>query len=310
MVLFFYGPNTYAARHKLRDLKAAYVKKTGTDFGYERIDGSTVTLDQLSANLQAVPFLASSRLVAVEGLGTNKPVAEKISNLLEHVPDTTVAVFYDPEVDQRTIYFKTMMKLAKPAKFEMLTVPQLSAWVKREVEALGGTIERTAIGKLVDAVGDDQWRLSQEINKLVNFDKTVTQENVTKLVAKNPTETIFELVDQMTSRQLGRALATFRALVAERTNEVYILTMVEWQLRNLLLAKTSGTHNANELAKRAGMSPFVAGKVLARHNDFSEQGLKQAYLDAVETDYAIKSGQGQPVHLVEQLITRVATAQA
>lgn len=310
MVFFFYGPNSYAARRKLRDLKDAYIKKTGTDFSFERIDGEVIALQQLSGSLQAAPFLATSRLVIVERLATNKAVAEKISEILDHVPETTVAAFYDPEVDQRTVYFKSMMKLAKPAKFEMLTLPQLAAWVKRQVEQLGGTIERTASGKLIDAVGDDQWRLEQEINKLVNFDKNVTAENVKLLVAKTPTETIFDLVDQMSSGQLARALTTFRTLISERTNEIYILTMVQWQLRNLLLAKTAGTHNANELAKRAGMSPYVAGKMLTRHPDFSEVSLKQAYLDAVETDYAIKSGQGQPVHLVEQLITRVATQRA
>jgi DNA polymerase-3 subunit delta len=310
MIFFFYGPNSYAARRKLGDLRDAYIKKTGTDFGLERIDGAVATAEQLNASLLAAPFLATSRLVIVERLGTNKTTNEKIEPILAQIPDTTVAVFYDPEVDQRTSYFKTMMKLAKPAKFAMLAVPQLVGWTKREVEAQGGKIDRAAIAKLVDMVGDDQWRLSAEINKLVNYAPEVTSENVELLVTKSPTDTIFDLVEQMSGGQLGKALATFRTLIAERTSEIYILTMVTWQLRNLLLAKSAGTSSSGELAKRAGLSPYVATKAIARQRDFSEEGLKKAYLAAVETDYAIKSGQGVPEHLVEQLIYQVAAAKA
>jgi DNA polymerase III delta subunit len=84
--------------------------------------------------------------------------------------------------------------------------------------------------------------------------------------------------------------------------------MITWQLRNLLLAKTAGVSNPNELAKMAGLSPYVAGKALQKQRNLSEAMLKQAFFEAVETDYKIKSGQGDPQQLVEDLIYGVATA--
>ena len=308
MIFFFYGPNTFAARRKIRDMIQAYVAKSGSDFGFEKIDGATVSFEVLGGSLTAMPFLAASRLIIIDSLSANKTVAEKFPLLLEQVPETTVAVLYEPSVDQRTSYFKTVSKATRAVRFDTLTPPQLAAWIKREVGALGATIDQAALSALIEAVGDDQWQMEQELNKLANFDPSITCEAVQKLVASSPTQSIFDLVDAMSGGQTAKALTIFRQLVAERTNELYILTMVTWQLRNLLLAKTYGGNDQAELARRAKLSPYVAAKALARQREFSLDKLKTSYVAAVETDYKIKSGKGNPEHLVEQLIYNVATA--
>lgn len=310
MVFFFYGPNTFASRRKMGDMVDAYIKKNGSNFGIERVEGPGSNYDTIVGMLQASPFLANSRLVIIENLGANKTVAEKVVGVMDTVPDSTVAVFYESDVDQRTSYFKTMSKhpAVKAVKFDKLSLPQLQAWSKREVARLGGTIDGRALNLLLDMVGDDQWRLEQELNKLVNYEPAVTVDNVKSLVAQSNTETIFDLVEAMSSGNTKQALSTYRALIGERTNEVYILTMVTWQLRNLLLAKTSGLSNSAQLAKAAGLSPYVAGKALQKQRTMSEEMLKAAYIEAVETDYKIKSGQGDPEQLVEDLIYTVAVA--
>lgn len=283
------------------------MSKTGSDMGLERIDGQNVTADVLLNALTAVPFLATSRLVIIEDLGSNKGLASKIDELIRDVPETTVALFYETEVDQRTAYYKTMISKAKPVKFESLTSSGLSRWVRLEVERLKGQIDTAAIAKLIDIVGDDQWRLEQEIMKLVNYRARVSVESVDAMVIQTPQQTIFDLVEAMSGKRVKTAVSIFRDLIAQRTNEVYILSMIIWQLRNLLLAKTAGTITQVELAKRAGMSPYVAGKALVRQRDFSEEDLQQAYLAAIRTDYELKSGQGEPEELVERLIYRVST---
>jgi DNA polymerase-3 subunit delta len=308
LIFFFYGPNTFASRRKLQEMVETYVTKSGSDFGLERIDGKEASYDQIIAAMQASPFLAKTRLVIIENLSANKSAVERVLAALDAIPDTTVAVFHEGEADQRTTYFKTMSKLPKAVKFDKLGQSQLLSWTKREVEKLGGTIERPALNALVEAVGDDQWRLEQEVNKLVNFAPAVTLENVKNLVSTSSTESIFDLVDAMSAGNTKRALAVYRGLIGERTNEVYILTMVTWQLRNLLLAKTSGMSNSGELAKAAGMSPFVAGKALQKGKSLSEEMLKQAFMESVEADYTIKSGQGTAEQVVEDLIYRVAEA--
>jgi DNA polymerase-3 subunit delta len=282
MIFFFYGPNTYASRQEVRRLRDAYVKKAGSDFGLERIDGTTVDAKAVPAQLMAAPFLANSRLVIIENLGTNKPATEAILPVLESIPDSTVVIFYEVSVDKRTVYFKTLTEKAKTVVFEPKTTNELAAWVRRETHKYGGKIERPATNLLLELVGDDQWRLEQEVLKLVHYQPEITEETVRKLVQSSVQATIFDLVDSMTTGHFDDAIRMYRQLRDAQANEIYILTMMIWQLRNLILAKTAGSMPSAQLA------------------------LKKAFLAAVDTDYQVKSGGGPPDVLLERLIYKVA----
>jgi DNA polymerase-3 subunit delta len=306
MVFFFYGPNTYAARQQIAKLVVEYVKKSGDNFGIERLDGAKVKPEELRASLQAAPFLSRSRLVIIEDLGANKLVAAAIAGYVKDVPDTTVAIFYEPNVDQRTAYFKTLKTAAKTVVFESLPATKLLQWLAREAAAADATIEQAAAKRLLELAGEDQWRLSNEVAKLATYGTPITTEAVEAMVEESHTETIFNLVEAMTAGNAATAMRLYRQLLADGQHEVYMLSMVIWQLRNLLLAKTAGATSPPQLAKTAGMSPFVASKMLSKRHLFSEQQLKTAFLQAVDTDYQIKSGAGSPDILVEQLILYVA----
>lgn len=306
MIFFFYGPNTYAARQELQRMTNGYLKKVGTDFGLEHLDGSGLSLNQLQANLQASPFLATSRLVIVDGFGKVKVTSEGLTAMLAAVPATTVVVFYDAEVDQRTTYYKTIIKTARIVKFEAETTSQLLQWISKETKRLGGSIDRLSAQALLEAAGEDQWRLSGELSKLVSYRTVVTVETIKLLVAPQVSQTIFDLVEAMTAGRGKAAMTYYHNLLAERANEIYLLTMIIWQLRNLLLAKTSHGLSPNELAKTAGMSPYVAGKALTVARAYDEATLKQAFLAAAECEYRIKTGQIPPQPALERLILEVA----
>lgn len=295
----------------MQQMIEAYVKKAGSDFGLERVDGSTVKSHDLSGVLQASPFLANSRLVIVDGLAINKAISDKLAKLMEGVPTTTVAVFVDREVDQRTSVFKQLSKADRVVKFEPLSGSKLVTWARAEIEKLGGSAEPAAVRELVDVVGEDQWRLASEINKLVNYDTTVTVKTVRALVASSVDQSIFDLVEAMAAGRTAAALEGFRILIQQRQSEIYILTMVQWQLRNLLLAKAAPPQmSPQELAKAAGMSPYVAGKMASAQGRIGEKSLRVAFAAAADCEFDIKSGRIKAEVAVEQLIYSVATGAA
>lgn len=306
MIFFFYGPNSYEARQQLARLESQYRQKTGSDLGLERVDGAKVSFGDLKSILQAEPFLASSRLVIIEGLGANKAVAPKAQELVRSVPDSTVAVFYEPLLDQRTVYAKTMLAGARVVEFSAPSTAKLHRWVEQEAGRLGATIERAALGRLLELAGDDQWRLSGEIAKLANLDPIITPERVSEMVESSQSESVFTLIESMTAGRSRQALAVYHQLLREGQNENYILNMIIWQLRNLLLAKVAGKISPPQLAKQGGMAPFVASKVLTRRHLFTEEQLRRDFLRAVDTDYQIKTGTAPADVLVEQLVVKLS----
>lgn len=308
MILFFYGSNTFAARQQIAQLSNQYEQKTGNRFGLERVQGQKATVGELRAALQAVPFLANSRLVIVENLGLNKAIGPKIKELITDIPASTVAIFYDPQVDQRTSYYKALRAEAKAVEFKAISGGALQKWIQKTVADCDATIDRPALGRLIELAGDDQWRLSGEIAKLASYNKAITVQAVEAMVERNHTDTVFNLIEAMSSGRKRQAVDYYHGLRQEGQSEIYILSMVIWQLRNLLFAKAAGKITPPELAKQASMSPFVASKMLSKRHLFQEEQLKFAFLEAVDTDYRIKTGGGDPHTLVERLIVRVAMA--
>jgi len=292
----------------LGQMVAAYQQKTGSDFGLERIDGAAAKATELLAALRAAPFLASSRLVVVEGAAANKAVGAKLGEMLGAVPESTVAVFVERQVDQRTVAFRELNKADKVVRFEPLSGPKLTMWVRAEIGRLGSTAEAAAVRELVGIAGEDQWRLSEEINKLVNYAPEVTVESVRELVAPSTERSIFDLVEAMTAGRTAEALRAYRVLLMHKESDIYVLTMIQWQLRNLLLAKSAPpAMSPTDLAKEVGISPYAAGKMAAAQGRISEGALREAYRAAATCEFDIKTGRIKSEAAVEQLIYRVAT---
>ena len=293
---------------QLQEMIAAYLKKAGSDFGLERVNGEIAKPHELLGALTASPFLANSRLVIVEGLALNKAIADKLAAIMGSVPKSTVAVFADREVDLRTNVFKQLAKADKVVKFELLSGPKLLGWARAEIEALGGTAEPVALRELVTLAGEDQWRLSGEINKLVNYDQQVSVATVRELVTPSVDQSIFALVEAMTDGRIDAALSGYHRLLEQSESEIYILTMVQWQLRNLLLAKTApGQMNPQDLANAAGMSPYVAGKMISAQSRVAQKQLISAYVASADCEYDIKSGRTKAEVAVEQLVFNIAS---
>lgn len=305
MILFFYGANSFAARAKLGQLKQQYITKNGNDFGLDQLDGERIKLRDLVQQLQTVPFLATSRLIIIENLGKNKVVAEEMLERLDEVPDSTIVVLYDPEVDKRGRYFKTLSKLPKAAEFKPLAPPQLMRWIEDEATKLGSSIDRPAVQELLNRCGDDQWRLQGEITKLATYNDKITKADVEALVEVSEEQNVFAFLDSVMAGDLRASLGGLERLQVVGQNEMYILTMLLWQLRQVLLAKLSGLTNSNELAKQASLSPYAAGKAITLARKVDEETLKDMYTACVDCEYGIKTGKATPEELLEGLVIQL-----
>src|SRR5690606_20925699 len=111
MIIFFYGDDSYRSFRKLGELKAKYIDASLGDTNLSQIDVANCTVDQMTSALLAFPFLAKTRLVVLNRLLSkgSKHIQEKFLDLLEKIPDTTVAVVYEAGVpDRRTALFKRL----------------------------------------------------------------------------------------------------------------------------------------------------------------------------------------------------------
>ena len=72
------------------------------DFNLQRMDGGSVSIDEMAAAVEAVPLLSERKCVAVSDLDVEARSASDLSKLYEligMVPESTVLVFYLPSVE-------------------------------------------------------------------------------------------------------------------------------------------------------------------------------------------------------------------
>lgn len=103
--------------------------------------------------------------------------------------------------------------------------------------------------------------------------------------------TIFPFLDAVASRNRRAALTEYMKLLKSKSEPIYLLTMLVWQFRNIIVPENA--------------SGFVQKKAMDAKNRFSFDELRKIYYQLLQMDVAMKTGDGVPEVLLEQLILKV-----
>ncbi len=306
MIIFFYGPNNFAARRKLQETITRFKSTTGNDFSLEQFYGSSHNLsaNEVVSAITTVPFLAANRLIVLEEILSNKKLAEVLIPALNDVPKETVVLIHELKVDERTKLFKELKKLAKSVKFEQLREHQLTAWVQKTTKEFGGRIDSSTANFLVERVGNNQWRLWNEIQKLVSYNSLITSKSIILLAEPAFESSIFDMVEAIASGRTAEAVSLYLGLRNQKAQPLYILSMIAWQIRNLLVVKAASSSSENNISD-AKISPFVVNKIRPLTNGIELDNIIKSYKSIQETDLKLKTTQTNPDIEMQQLILRV-----
>lgn len=298
MVYFLYGENSYLIAEKLTQIKKNFAEKHG-DTNISQFSAKDLDFNQIVQAVQSMPLLASKKLVIIKNSLSegNKDLQERLADFLEEVPQDTILVFSESgEFDRRAKLFKRLTKLAKSKEFINLSSGETLNWIKKKVEEGGGQIDFPAQEKLNLYAGPDLWRLKNEIEKLLSFDKEITPESIEGLVSAQITGNVFSMLDGIGEKNLEKAAKMLQSLIDLGESEQYIFSMFAYQVRNMLIIKELAEKGVgqNKIAQKAHLHPFVVQKTLDQIENFNLSKIKKIYDKLTEADYSIKIGQTQP----------------
>ncbi|PIP21512.1 MAG: DNA polymerase III subunit delta [Candidatus Nealsonbacteria bacterium CG23_combo_of_CG06-09_8_20_14_all_40_13] len=310
MIYLLYGEDTFRSLEKLKAVKAKYRQASG-DTNLVVIDAAEMTFDEIWQKISALPFLSSKRLVIVKDLITagSALVQEKILKNLSSVPATTVVILFEqdlPKSDNKL--YKKICQIGKCQKFALLKEWQLKDWLKTKAQELGLKINLVAIEKLALFVGNDLWRANQELLKLKNFkgNQQADGQDVELLVKPKVESDIFVLTDSIGQKNFPQAIIALHNLFATGQNESYILTMIAWQFKNVLILKDLlAKFDEKAAAVRSGLHSFVAHKAARQASFFDFAKLRQIYQQILDYDLQIKTGKIEPKAALELLVANL-----
>ena len=278
------------------------------------LDGQQVTLDQLRAVCETVPFLSERRLVIVNGLlerfepkskssGQKKitPVANQqneyklLATYISKIPDSTILVLIDGRLGRNNPLFRALSARAEVKTFPLLRNTELRKWIQRRVIEEGGSISPGAVDLLVKLVGSNLWIMKSEINKLVLFTsgRRIEEEDVKRVVSYAHQANVFAMVDAILEFKAGIAEQSLHQLLEGGAAPAYLLVMLLRQLRMIVRVKELRGQGKPEveIQNKLGLtSEFALRKTLEQASRYSWERLKEVYHKLLETDLSIKTG--------------------
>lgn len=313
MIIFLYGEDSYRARQKLNEIIEEYKKihKSGLSLKYfDCQDLKTAFADFKNENSQTVMF-KEKKLLIITNIFANSDLREKFLKELEYFKDSDdiILIYEEKKVDERDSLFKFLKKNAKCQSFDLLGRQKLKNWVKKEFEKYGKKINSETIDILVDFVGNNLWVLSNEIMKLVSFRKegAIKKEDINTLVRTKVETDIFETIDAIAQKNKKKAIELLHKHLEKGDSPLYLLSMINFQFRNLLIIKelVEKRNTYNAILKKSGLHPFVVKKSYYQSQKFSFEELKKIYRKIFQVDLEIKTGKIEPEVALDMLIAEI-----
>ncbi len=310
MIIFLYGEDSYRTKQKLEEIILHYknVHKSGLNLVHldakEPFDAAQGKQDfkDLLNNLKTVSMFAEKKLIILKNVFGNAKFQEDFLKDIKTLKDSKdIIVIYEKEsIDQRSKFLKALKKDAKCQEFKLLENRLLRAWLAKEFENCKAKIEPMAENLLLDYVGNDLWKLQNEIKKLVCFkaglsaqaEKIIKKEDVELLVKSKIETDIFKTIDALAQKNKKQALLLLHKHIENGDNSLYLLSMIGYQFKNLLIIKELIEKQMpySIILKNSGLHPFMVKKTYYLCNQFTFAELKKIYQKIFQVDSDVKSG--------------------
>jgi len=300
MIILLYGEDTYRERGKLREIMEEHKLKHKSGLNLRYLEGKTISFEDLRNEILGISMFKEKKLVVVLNPLSNSKLKEDLLEKGEVFvsSDNLLLLVEQSKLLKKDKFLSFMEKNGKVQDFELLTGVKLKNWVKKRVEEKGGEINEIVLDKLIEHVGSDLWRMENEIMKLINYSKNISEKNIDLLVHPNHETNIFDTIDAIAVKNKKKAMNLIKNHIEKGESAIYILAMIASQIRNILSVKSGGTG-------QLGMHPFVFRKTTSQAKNFSLDELKKIYARITQLDSEIKVGKIDQSIALDVLISEI-----
>lgn len=324
MIIFLYGSDGYRLRNRTLEIIDSYRKKHKSGLNFFKFDCVGMGLDEFKKIDEAVKnssFFNEVKLIILRNPISQKIISGKIEELIKKydlgkTKDTVILAVehFDGKLSSAGDMglFETLKKPGNLVEnINCLEGVKLTNWIKNEFAARDCAVEPAALRKLVDYAGNDSYSLVLNIDKLTNYlsgdappygetnlpaqtggKKILKPEIVDLLITQKAGLNIFDLVDAIASKNKARAFDILYKELKTGRDANYILTMIIFQFRNLLMVKDLASRSipSDLIAKKSGLHPFVVKKAMRELGKYEMNDLKSIYGRLLNADVAYKNG--------------------
>jgi len=237
---YVYGDDEYRKDDAVKQLIDAAVDPATRDFNLDLRRAADLDAESLGSLLGTPPMMAERRVTLIRDVGALKKAARSaLDAYLKHPShDTTVILVAAPAAKTD----KALQTSTTPLEFGALDGSRVSSWIIHHAKTeLGAEITQSAADLLYEAVGNDLYRLTSELDKLASYTNgaVITEDSITAAVGIRRGETIADFLDAVLQRDATSALGMIEHILAQpKTSGVSVVMALSTQMLALAWGRT------------------------------------------------------------------------
>lgn len=294
-IYLLYGEEAYLKKqYKERFIKAMLPE--GDTMNYAYCEGKNTDIKEVIDLAETLPFFSERRLIVFENTGFFKNSGADMADYISGgIPDTTYFIFIESEVDKRSKLYKAVKAKGYIAELGVQDENTLRRWVQSLVKKEHKTMEPSDIAYFLNKVGTDMENILREMEKLVCYamDRdTLTRADVDAVCVTQITNHIFEMVNAAADKNQRKALDLYYELLALKEPPMRILFLLTREYRILFHVKAllNQGYGKKEIASKAGLHPFAAGRYMEQAKRFHSKELRETMEEGADMEQRVKTG--------------------
>lgn len=201
LIYLFTGTSEIFIKNRMNRIIQSFKKMETTIIKY---DMDITPLSQIIEDAITVPLLEDLKIIIIKnpkfltkGLDSPKSDVKNFIKYLKKPIDSTILIIDATNcvIHQTNEIYKTLRNVARIIDYPEPEEIEIKGWIVRSFDSNNIDIKDDALNLLMEYIGDDQSRLSQEINKLTSYigrGGTIYKKDIKLLVPKNVNNEIYQ----------------------------------------------------------------------------------------------------------------------
>ncbi len=316
LIYLFTGTSEIFIKNRMNRIIQGFKNEETTIIKY---DMDTSTLTQVLEDALTIPFLEDLKIIIIKNprfltknANTSKDDAKAFIKYLKKPSDTTILIVdaTNIAIHQANDIYKTLRNVARIIDYPEPEEIEIKGWIVRTFDSNNIDIKDDALNLLMEYIGDDQPRLSQEIDKLTSYvgkGGTVHVKEIKNLVPKDVSNEVYNLIKAIVNHDFNKTNSIYNTLINNTKDPLMIFSMISNKFKELLSTYKllRFGYSQSDIAKFYNVSTGKAYYIVQEAKSFRLSDLEY-YIEKLATlDYQIKSGKLDKSIALELLLLKI-----
>ncbi|QES89472.1 DNA polymerase III subunit delta [Rhizosphaericola mali] len=260
------------------------------------------------------PMFAEKQVVVLKEAQQMKDVNVLESYVAKPMPTTIFVVSYkEKKVDARTTFAKTLKKNGEVLTTKKMYDSQLPDWINQMVKSKGFTITPKALQLVINSIGNDISRISNEINKLsVNLEGTtaINEDHIENYIGISKDFNVFEMQSALGNKDLTKAMRIVQYFGSnpKAGPMQMVLPSLYGFFSKVAMVFAAGSSDTKIIADTIGVNSFFVRDYITAANKYGYPGVEKVLLLLHEYNLrsiGVHNGGAESAELMKEMVVKM-----